>query len=135
MITAQVEIEINRPIEEVFDFLADARNEPRWLPGASGVEKVSDGLVGLGARFRGEYARIGTVTLDIVAFERPVRVTFHGQARSMVFDDAVELVATPSGAILRAAMGSHPSGLMKLMTPAVRGVIQRQFTANWLELK
>src|SRR5690348_6799459 len=135
MITAQAEIAINRPAEEVFDFLADARNEPRWLPGASGVEKVSDGPVGLGTRFRGEYARIGTVTIEIVAFERPARVTFHGRARSMEFDDAVTLAPSPGGTILRAAMESHPGGFLKLMTPAVRGVMRRQFAANWLELK
>jgi carbon monoxide dehydrogenase subunit G len=135
MITAQAEIEIDCPIEEVFDFLADARNELRWLPGAAGVEKVSDGPVRLGARFRGEYARIGTVTLDIVAFERPARVTFHGRARSMEFDDAIALEATPEGTILHAAMEAHPGVLMKLLTPAVRGVMRRQFAANWLELK
>lgn len=135
MITAQAEIRIDRAVEEVFDFFADARNEPRWLPGAAGVEKLSAGPVGLGTRFRGEYARIGAVTLDVVAFERPVRVTFRGQARSMEFDDVVTLAPAAGGTILRAAMEAHPHGLLKLMTPAVRRVMQRQFAANWLGLK
>ena len=38
MIEATGHTTIARPIEEVFDYVADARNEPKWLPGAERVE-------------------------------------------------------------------------------------------------
>jgi uncharacterized protein YndB with AHSA1/START domain len=31
MVEARGETTISRPIDEVFDYLADARNDPRWL--------------------------------------------------------------------------------------------------------
>jgi len=135
MIAAQAEVQIDRPVEEVFDFLADARNEPRWLPGATGVVKISDGPIGLDTRFQGEYARIGTVRLDVIAFERPRQVTFRGQARTMAFDDAIALSPGPAGIILRAAMEAHPRGIMKVLSPLVGRVMRQQFAANWLQLK
>ena len=46
------EIMINRPVEEVFDFVADERNEPRYNPRMLSAEKLSPGPVGLGSRFR-----------------------------------------------------------------------------------
>jgi carbon monoxide dehydrogenase subunit G len=48
MIEARGGTEIEAPIDRVFDYVADARNEPDWLPGAEKVEKVSDGPVGFG---------------------------------------------------------------------------------------
>ena len=53
MITADAAFTVARPPEAVFAFLADARNEPTWLPGAADVEKTTAGDVGLGTRFAG----------------------------------------------------------------------------------
>ena len=44
------EILIKRPVEEVFDFVADERHEPRFNPHMLTAEKVSDGLIGKGTR-------------------------------------------------------------------------------------
>ena len=41
MIEARGSTDIARPIEEVFAYVADARNEPRWLPGAAEVRRRS----------------------------------------------------------------------------------------------
>ena len=41
------EIAINRPVDEVFDFVADERNEPRYNPKIARVEKLSDGPIGV----------------------------------------------------------------------------------------
>ena len=44
---------IQRPVEEVFDFLVDSRNDPRWCPLSRNVELV-EGTPGLGALYRYE---------------------------------------------------------------------------------
>jgi hypothetical protein len=41
------EILVKRPAEEVFDFVADERHEPRFNPHMLTAEKVSDGPIGL----------------------------------------------------------------------------------------
>jgi len=40
------EVLIRRPVEDVFDFVADERNEPRFNPLMTHVEKLSDGRPG-----------------------------------------------------------------------------------------
>ena len=45
------EIIIKRPVEEVFDFVADERNEPRYNPRMLRAEKLTPGPVGLGSRY------------------------------------------------------------------------------------
>jgi hypothetical protein len=46
------EILIERPVEEVFDFVADQRNEPIYNPRMLQSEKITDGPIGVGTRFR-----------------------------------------------------------------------------------
>jgi hypothetical protein len=48
------EILIGRPVAEVFDFVADERNEPRYNPRMLRAEKLSTGPIGVGTRFRAE---------------------------------------------------------------------------------
>jgi hypothetical protein len=47
----QRSIVINRPVKEVFDFVADARNDPRWCPKVKSVEQVEGEGPGPGSRY------------------------------------------------------------------------------------
>src|SRR5581483_6301916 len=114
MIEAHGAVHIDAPIEDVFDYLADARNEPQWLPGARQVTKTSDGPLGLGTRFEGMYARAGRVELELVEVERPTRFTFRARARIVAFDDEVTLSERDGGTALSARMEAEPRGAMKL---------------------
>lgn len=59
MVRIEGEIVIKRPLEEVFDFVADERNEPRYNPRMRRAEQISDGPIGVGTRFRAEIASMG----------------------------------------------------------------------------
>jgi len=53
------QIVINRPVEEVFDFVADERNEPRYNARMRRAEQISEGPIGLGTRYRAELVSMG----------------------------------------------------------------------------
>jgi len=42
---------INRPLEEVFGFLANLENDLKWRREWVDARKTSEGLIGLGTRF------------------------------------------------------------------------------------
>lgn len=134
-IEAQAELTIRRSIEDVFDYLADLRNEPRWLPGAKSVTMISDGEVGRGSTFVGEYQRAGHVELRLVEFERPSRVTFRADSKIVRFDDAVQLAPVEGGTRLRAQMIAEPKGLMRLVGPLMGRTMRTQFISNWEHLR
>jgi carbon monoxide dehydrogenase subunit G len=135
MIEARGSTTIERPAAEVFAYLADARNEPSWLPGAERVELVTPEPVGLGTRFEGTYARAGTVSVELVEFEPPRRVTFRARSRIVDFDDAVELTEEGGRTLLHARMTARPRGPMRLAGPLMARTMRRQFEANWAHLK
>ena len=135
MITGDGEARIGVAPEVVFDFVADARNEPHWLPGAVEVFKTSDGPIGLHTQFEGKYARAGTVSLELVEFEPPHRLTFRAHSKIVDFDDTVEFVADGDGTLLTARLAAKPRGVMRLFTPMMAKTMQRQFAANWTYLE
>jgi carbon monoxide dehydrogenase subunit G len=135
MLEARGHVEIARPPEQVFDYLADMRNEPEWLPGASDVRAASDGSLGPGSAFEGTYARAGTVRCTLSTFERPHRLTIHGESKGLSFDDSITLTATESGTRLDAVMRTQPKGLFKMVAPMMARVINKQFQSNWEHLR
>ena len=54
------EVTIKAPLHEVFDVVADERNEPRYNPRIVRAEKVSEGPVGAGTRFVAEPKGMGS---------------------------------------------------------------------------
>jgi carbon monoxide dehydrogenase subunit G len=135
MLTTSGSTVIGVPIEAVFDTIADVRNEPRWLPGASNVQLTSGEPVGAGSTFIGHYARAGTVHLRIAHYERPVHLTLAGEAKTLNFTDDIELSDDGGATSLTATMTTVPKGAFRLMAPLMARIIDREFQANWNNLK
>lgn len=84
------EIFINRPVDEVFDFVADERNEPRYNPKVRAAEQISDGPIGVGTRFRAETVSMGR------AVEMVIEVTGAREQRdSIAGSESLGATTTP----------------------------------------
>ena len=132
------ELVINRPVHEVFDFVADERNEPRYNPRIRRAEKLSPGAIGRGTRFRAEAVTRGRttgMTIEYTAYERP------RQLASAIHMSAADIVGTlrfdpvPTGSRMRWSWVVRPRGLYRLLTPVIVRVGRRQEEANWGGLK
>ena len=66
MIQHKVTIHLNRPVEHVFAFLADARNLRTWQSNLIESAPLTDGPVGVGTHFR-EVRRLGRRPTEIRA--------------------------------------------------------------------
>lgn len=135
MIEATGETVIRRSPADVFEFVADARNEPKWLPGAESVEKVTAGNIGLGTVFEGRYRGAGRVRLEVVQFAPPTALTFRARARIVNFDDRITLHGQGTATHLTAIMHAQPVGIMRLVEPIMARTMKRQFTSNWDALR
>ena len=88
---------INRPVEEVFDFVADERNEPRYNPRMLRAEKLTPGPIGVGTRFRAEMAAMrgsAPMTIEFTVYERPRRLASTTRLSNMDIEGS--LASTPS---------------------------------------
>ena len=81
MQTFQNTITIARPAGEVFAFLADLRNIPKWNYAIERTVPTSPGPPGTGSTYRQTRTipRRSEENLQITVFEPPSRLTIHGQ--------------------------------------------------------
>lgn len=54
--TVNESVTIDRPIEEVFNFIADSENDPRWCPSVEEIEQIAGNGAGPGTRYRMHHA-------------------------------------------------------------------------------
>jgi uncharacterized membrane protein len=90
------QIRIGRPVEEVFDFIADSRNEPTYNPEMRSITLVTDEPIGTGSQFRARMGRGGMEMLvTLTAFDRPRLLG--SVTTSTLMDTEGTLTFTPDG--------------------------------------
>ena len=132
------EVTIAAPVNEVFDMVADERNEPRYNPRIVRAEKVTEGPVGRGARFvaepKGMGAR-GEMTLEVLEYERPHRL--HNVVRSsyMRVDGTLTFQEVDGGTRLRWDWNMGLVGPMRVLSPVLAAIGTSWERRNWVGLK
>jgi uncharacterized protein YndB with AHSA1/START domain len=132
------ELVINRPVHEVFDFVADERNEPRYNPRIRRAEKLSPGPIGAGTRFWAEAVTLGRtvgMTIEYTTYDRPRRLasSIHMPAADIAGTLRFDPVA--SGTRMGWSWVVRPCGLYRLLTPVIARMGRRQEQENWGGLK
>ncbi len=132
------EILIDRPVEEVFDFVADERNEPRYNPHMTRVEQTSDGPIGVGSRFRAAMTSMGRsseMLIEYTGFERPRRLASSTHMSSMDTQGGLTFDPVLGGTLMRWLWDVQPRGILKVMRPVVAWMGRRQEQRIWTSLK
>lgn len=130
---------IARPADEVFAFLADAGNNPRWQQGMRSCEWTSPPPIGTGSTYRQQATFLGrpVVTEFVVVDHDPGRsITL--QSTSGPFPIRVTRAVTPiddRSCHVDAVIDGEPGRFFRLAAPVVRRLAQRSVTADYQRLK
>lgn len=138
MTRVEGEIVINRPVEEVFDFVADERHEPRFNSKMLAVEKLTPGPIGKGTRFRTEIktrSRAAQMTVELTDYDRPRRLSSISQLANMTIEGTLTFDSVAEGTHMRWSWNLVPRGILKFATPIVASVGRRQERTIWTNLK
>lgn len=131
----RLEMSFDQPVERVFDFLADVRNERRWNPDALSIDKLSDGPVGPGSTFRGEFRGLGPMTIRITGYERPRRLAIAGEASRLAMDVTYELSGDGGSTAVTMVGDVRPRGALRAMAPLVGAVMKRELAQRPEQLR
>ena len=132
------EIVIHRPVEDVFDFVADERTEPRYNPRRRVAELISDGPVGPGSRFHTELQTRGRrlpMTVEFTEFDRPRRLASATHSSMMDTAGALTFEQDSDGTQMSWSWDVEPRGLLRLMPAVVQLLGGRQEREVWGNLK
>ena len=132
------EIVIDRPVDEVFDFMADGRNEPHYNPHMLRAEQMSAGPVGRGTQFRTEVTNNGRsmeMVYEITAYERPQRLAGRTIKGPIAVQSTEAFASVPGVTHFRWDMELEPHGLFKLMSPLVARMMGRNLDTLLANIK
>jgi uncharacterized protein YndB with AHSA1/START domain len=115
--------------EQAFDYLSDMRNEPEWNPAAQSVEKLTDGPVGTGTRFRAKWKGGPPVEVTLVKYVRPVEWEAHnGGPLEVVFKARLDTIT--EGTRLTVNFDARPHGWFRVVFPLFLLKLRRDEKAN-----
>src|SRR5215204_89085 len=78
---------IDRPIEEVFAFLADGENDPRFSPRVLEIARTTDGPPGVGTVYASTVKDAGVKTrreFELTRFDPPTRIRWKETSTNLV---------------------------------------------------
>jgi Polyketide cyclase / dehydrase and lipid transport len=116
----EAEADIERSPEDVFDYCSDHTHEPEWNIKMKDVDKLTDGPIGLGTRYRMEFTSAPSVISECVRFERPSVWEMVGRSRAMTFGWRGRVLPGGNGAHLMLRMEIPLHGLLGLAAPLLR---------------
>jgi Polyketide cyclase / dehydrase and lipid transport len=131
-------IVIDRPVEEVFDAVADQTNEPCYNPSMTASRRVTDGQIGVGTHF---WATIlirrkpTDVDIEVTRYERPRVFGSRSVMAGSTAAGELRLDPVASGTRLTWDWEVTVAGAARLLGPLVTIVGRRQEHAIWTGLK
>jgi uncharacterized protein YndB with AHSA1/START domain len=139
------EIVIRRPVEEVFDYVVDERNEPNFNARMSRVELLTPEPIGVGSRFGIELAmmrRVFDMTVEFTALERPRllgsasrSLPRGGKGRPLLTAGSLTFDPVPEGTRMRWSWRVETPAAMSPLAPLVAWTGRRQERRVWGSLK
>ena len=118
---------IDRPIEEVFAFLADGTNDPKFSPRVLEIAKTTDGPTGVGTVYASTVKDAGVKTkreFKFTEFEQPTRIRWTEISKNLITVPEGGYDLAPEGNRTRVTLYNtfESHGLGKLIAPmALRG--------------
>ncbi len=113
---------IDRPIEEVFAFLAEGTNDPKFSPRVQEITKTTDGPPGVGTRFASTVKDAGMKTkreFEYTEFEAPTRIRWAERSKNLVTasEGGYDLVPDGNGTRISVFNVLEGHGVGKLFAP------------------
>ena len=132
------DIVIGRPIDVVFDYVADQSNEPQYNPQMVQAEKITPGPVGRGTRFRSVVASQGRTVemlIECTGFDRPKLFATTTAMTQASINYTLRFEPTPAGTRMHWSGQVQPKGTFRLLGPVITWLGNRQEQRIWTALK
>lgn len=125
---------IKKSPSEVFDYISNMRNELNWNPDVLFMEKMTNGNIGLGTKFKAKWHLSDTLEVSITKFEPPHEIFFENGGPVEV-NLQVTLTQFGSSTELESKFIAKPHGFIRAIFPIFKSQIKAQEKENMINLK
>jgi uncharacterized protein YndB with AHSA1/START domain len=138
MLKVEVSVVINRPVEEIFEFLANPENDPKWQSGVLEAEQTSKGPRGVGTTDREARKFMGRQfdqTFVVTEYEPNRMIKKKTTSGPMAIDTSYAFESVEGGTKVTLVGGGDVGGFFKLADPLISRMAKRQIEADLANLK
>ncbi len=138
MIKVELSVVVNRPLPEVFAFVTDPANNPKWQEGLVESRMASSGPMGVGTQLTDVRKFMGREIdskLEVTAFEP--NKTFGQKVISgpLKFEVLMNFEPSGNGTLINLVAQGEPGGFFKLAEGMVQKQLHSQLEADAQRLK
>ena len=129
---------INRPVEEVWAFMADPENDSQWVSGLVESTLTTEGPIGVGSRMRDVRRFLGRQmesTLEITEWEPNKRASMKSLSGPMKFQGTRTFESVEGGTRVNESVEAEIGGFFRLAEPLVVRMGKRQIQTDYANLK
>ena len=138
MFTARAEVVVARPREEVFPFVADARNRPRWDDSVGSEELTSPEPIAVGSTLRTRLRTMGRdyeYRWEVAEYDPPSRVRVESTSGPFPTTLAWDVTERAGGSLVAFSVTGRPSGPLRLLQPLIARNTARNLERGFPRLK
>jgi uncharacterized membrane protein len=138
MITFELGILIDRPVEDVFAFISNPMNLPKWQSMVAKVEPAASGPIGAGSKFKIQSELMGRKidgVMEITDFVLPEKFGFKNVAGPVEIKALASFKPVGTGTRLNFNGQGEPGGFFKLAEGMLARQVKSQMEDNLKRLK
>src|SRR3954469_2050758 len=132
MIGVRTQIEIARPIEEVFDYVSNPRNFPAWNSAVQSVHPTGPTTYRIERNLPGGRA---ANELEVGARVRPRELVFHTTSGPTPFGYRIRFTPIAQATLMELDLSASLGPAGTLLGPLARGMVKRGVDENLASLK
>ena len=138
MFAIEAEIRINHPLEDVFNFVADSRNDPQWAVPVLECTQIAGDGPGLGAQYTfASKVAWGKVhgQMEVVIYEPPQRIEWEMQSSVNSTRARIDFKSEAGATLLSARSTLKARGLFRLTESMMEKEIDKAYRQQFQNLK
>ena len=138
MFTTEASIFVNRPQQEVFDFVSNPANTHAWQDNMESLEWTSEGPVGVGSTQRAVTRFLGRdvdATVEFVTWDPPNQFGWKVASGPIPVEATSTFEARDNGTQLTMCAQVEAGGFFRIAEPLVKKQLEKQHETNMAALK
>ena len=131
-------VTIDRPLEEVWDFVSDPANNPQWQSGVELSDQSPSGPIKIGTRVRIVRKFMGQrieVVFETTVFEPNTQFAFKSLSGPLPISGSMAVAATDSGTEMTYQGTGEAAGVHGLSETIISGLVNKQVKDDLKALK
>ena len=129
---------IDKPIKDVFAFVADPNNMSKWNSAVVSLEQITPGAVGVGSKYKSVGEMMGRRIegeMQVTAYEPDTKCGYQVNAGPMQVNLTLAFKTVGTGTKINLNAQGNPAGVFKLAEGVMAGRVKSMMEENLARLK